>query len=263
MRAAIPPPESANRLARRLSLAFGRDRGRLRRLLERTLERTPGLTETDAGRLARRHLVAAAWRCVGWGGFTHAERFADAIVALYQVDRGDRGRTLTRLAVLPLADAMLIRDFAYVARLHTSVEARRRIRQRFNVKSARGDTVTRRFLTRFEIIAAGRRLRWDVRTSDWLIRIGSRLGRLIPLRWRGSSSEREIRVYIMDLVRRATAGAEHGYDRWVAVLTRVNEEARRSRFRGLSVADVRRIAEPDAPTDPMTGDHSAVVDDEG
>ena len=42
----------------------------------------PGLTETDAGRHARRDIILAAYRCLQWGGIEYAERYAGLVTDL-------------------------------------------------------------------------------------------------------------------------------------------------------------------------------------
>jgi hypothetical protein len=64
---------------------------------------------------------------------------------------------------------------------------------RLRIRPARGDRLERRFLFRLDAIALDRRLRLDLRTSDWLPIVVSRLGRFWPWRWRGTPSERALR----------------------------------------------------------------------
>jgi hypothetical protein len=213
-------------------------------LLNHSLDRMPGLTETDAGRQARREFIMALHRCLIWGGLEYAGQFAELITRLYRADRGDRGRLLCRNAVLPLAEAMLLRDPIYIASMATSAEQRRRTRQQLNVKEARGDHIERRYLTRIDALVYGRRLRADVRTSDWPARLLAATRRLIPQKWRGSARERELRQYVMDVVRRATAGAESDYDLWAEAMIRLHEQAAENRLRDMVLAEVRMLVEP-------------------
>lgn len=243
--------EDVNRLARRMVLSLSRREwgggSRARRfhaLIHGSLQVMPGLTETEHGRLARRDFVLALYRCVAWGGIDYAQTFADLVTRVYQADRGDRGRLLTRHVILPLAETMLVRDQIYIATMAASSEQRRLTRQRLNVKEARGDRLERRYLTRLELVAFNRRLRADVRSSDWPARVVAMGRRIIPKAWRGSVRERDLREYLIDLVNRAVDGADTDYERWTEAMTRLYEQAAEDRLRGMSLAEVRMLVEP-------------------
>jgi len=212
----------------------------------------PGLAETDAGRQARRDFVIAIYRCCHWGSLDLAERFARLLTDLYESDRGDAGRALTRNAVLPLALVMLIRDPIYIAAMASSSEQRRRTRQVLNVKRAREDELRRRYLTRFELLAFGRRYRADVRTSDWLARLVGALRHVVPVRWRGSRRERELRSYIVDFIQSAAREATDDYERCHAALAKLHQQAMDNRLLGMALAEARMLLEPQIP--PPTGD---------
>jgi Pyruvate/2-oxoacid:ferredoxin oxidoreductase gamma subunit len=219
------------------------DAGRLAGLLERTLAEMPGLSETDPGRHARRDFVIALQRCLAWGGFDYARRYADLIVALYRADRGDKGRAITRDAILPLADVMLIRDPIYVATIATSADQRLRTRRRLNVKLARGDRIERRYLTRIELVAFHRRFRLDVRSSDWPAWVVAVARHRIPQRWRGSARERQMRAYVIDVTERTVRGAAHDYERWSETMRRLHQQAREDRLRGMALSELRMLVE--------------------
>lgn len=242
--------EPIERLVRRVGLDLERQRPRRRSasasfmaLLADSLARTPGLAESEAGRAAQRDLVLAMRRCFAWGGVEYAGKYTELVLGVYASDRGDLGRELTRLAVVPLADAMLMRDFVYMAAMASSLDHRRRTRQRLAVRSARGDSVSRRYLNRAEAVGFGWRLRIDFRTSDWPARALSVLGRAVPVAWRGSEADREVRTYVIDLIRRATEGAKTAYRPWAATLQALHEQAESNRLRGITVDQLRERVE--------------------
>ncbi|MHC4220178.1 MAG: hypothetical protein ACYSU7_17165, partial [Planctomycetota bacterium] len=212
-------------------------------LVRQTLAATPGLSETDPGRQARRDLVVALHRCLCWGGFEYARRYADLITALYRADRGDKGRAIARNAIVPLADAMLIREPIYEATLVVGPEQRRKIQRRLNVKLARGDRLERRFLTRIEVVAFQRRFRWDIRFSDWAPLVAAAARHRIPHRWRGNGVERQIRDLVIDVVERAARGAAHDYARWNETMHRLHEQALDDRLRGMALSELRMLIE--------------------
>ncbi len=236
-------------LARRLVLPLKRSRWRgasiaseLDSLIRKSLQAMPGLMETNSGRDAMRIFLMAAYRCMEWGGMRYAERYVELITTLYRADRANAGRALTRHAILPLAETMLIHDPIYLATMATSPEQRRRLRERVNVKPGRGDQIERRYLTRLELTAFRRRFRADVRTSDWPARIARGLWHLTPSPWRGTRRERELREYTMELVRRAGYESEQRYEHWRDVFRRLHHHAVENRLRDMAIAELRMLS---------------------
>ncbi len=249
--------DDVDHLVRRILLLLrcGRWGGRLDvpqfgELIRGALESMPGLTETDPGREARRDLAVALHRCLLWGGYEYAKQYADLITSLYRHDRGDTGRALTRSAILPLAEAMLVRDPIFVATLVTSSVHRRRARRRLNIKLARGDRIQRRFLTRVEVAAFERRLRLDFRTSDWLAWAAAFTRHRIPHRWRGTAHEREIRDLVVNVIEQATDAGPAEYDRWSETLQRLHDQAADDRLRGMALSELRMLIEPETVPEP-------------
>jgi Pyruvate/2-oxoacid:ferredoxin oxidoreductase gamma subunit len=248
--------EDLNRITRRMVLSVRRSRwgGRaiarnFQRLLEQCLVSTPGLAETAAGRQAQRDMVAALYRCLEWGGMDYANKYGQLLMALYRADRGEKGRAITRDAVLPLAEAMLVRDQVYIACLAASPELRRRLQATgshgggLNVKRARGDCMERRYLTRMELIAFNRRYRLDLRTSDWLARVAKASRLVLPHAWRGSRRDRELRQYMIDFIQRATHECGRNYDAWAEAMHRLHHHAVEQRLRSMAVSEVRMLAD--------------------
>jgi Pyruvate/2-oxoacid:ferredoxin oxidoreductase gamma subunit len=211
---------------------------RFRALLASSSAAMPGLAETDAGRQAQRDFMSGLYRCLEWGGFDYAERYARSVTELYQADRGDTGRALTRAAILPLAESMLLRDAIYVAAMATSAEHQRRTRRALNAKPAREDRIERRFATRFELIALRWRVRADVVTSDWVARILAPARHVIPLRLRGSRRERALREAVIDLAAIAARDAALDYERFLAVFRLLHERAAEGTLHDLTAGEL-------------------------
>lgn len=240
--------EPTSRLLRRyvLSLRHKRTRGErwsrtYEELVRSALDEMPGLQETDSGREATRDFVISLFRCLLWGGPTYAKQYRRLIVDLYQSDRGDRGRAITRHAILALGDAMLIRDHLYLARLATSIEQRNWMRSRLGVRPSRGDEVTRRFLNRLELVGFGYRARLDFFSSDWTaFAVRACLGWL-PDRWRGSQSDRDRREIITNAVLKARQAITSEYDLWERRFRALHELALENRLHLMTPATLRRI----------------------
>jgi Pyruvate/2-oxoacid:ferredoxin oxidoreductase gamma subunit len=253
------PLEPAGKSVRRYRLmlargkGYGRDRAdRFRQLVERAIGEVPGLLETSPGREAHRDFIVALRRCVTWGGFELAERFADRIIALYRADRADTGRALTRAAVLPLAESLLIRDAVYVASMAIGSEHRRLTRQRLNVRKGRGDHISVRYLTRIECTFVRWRLRLDLRSSDWLAHVLAALRWVVPSKLRGRRSQRQVRDLVKEAVMQAASAPEDHYDGWHAAIEWMHEISLDGRLRRISPAafrrEIRRRREADQPS---------------
>ena len=237
--------QRVRRHARRIELTLARSgwgrtirASRFRGLVDRSLKAMPGLAESDAGRRSRRTFVTAVHRCLIWGGFDYADRYADLITQLYHADRGDRGRLVTRLAILPLAEVMLIRDPFYLAALVCDAEHRRTMRRRLNVKRARGDEIEFRYLTRFEWLMRDRRMRLDLRSSDWTAQLLSRTRRLVPLRLRGSRRERDLRDAVAEAIRRVTNSEVADYEAASELFRSLHDQAGDGSLRLLMPSDI-------------------------
>ena len=245
--------DSVEHLLRRveLSVTFSPRRIRRRRssfvrLLREGMKSMPGLSETDRGREALRDYILAMDRCLRWGGVAHAQRYRDLLVNLYRADRGDRGRSLTRDAVLPLAEAMLPRDNLFVAAMAVSLDAKFQTRRVLRARASRGDEITRRYVNLLEIVAFRRRWRFEFRSSDWPAALSFMAAPLIPQRWRGTPADRRLRGYVSQICQQAMTEAGDRYDAWAAALHRLHELASQGRLRALPLAHVRRIVA--APT---------------
>lgn len=242
---------SGERLLRRLLLETrtsgwrGKRRAeKFRALATESLRALPGLESSEAGHIARREFLVALHRCLTWGGMPLARRYADMVRSLHAADREESAHAMTRHVIRPLAEAMLIRDLLHLAAMSTSLEHRRRTRDRLAVRFARGDVMERRYLNRVEGVAFGKRFRLDVRTSDWPARILAVVAPWVPERVRGSKDEQEMRDYVVLLVERAIRGATDNPRQWATVLRRLHDACEAtSGFRDITSAELRARVE--------------------
>ncbi len=196
-------PRAMRRIVRSAARRGGRGGERISQALRDALSAMPGLLESEAGRRAAAEFADCLAAAMMWGGVEHAARYAERIRRLYAVDRGESGRELTRLAIAPVAEAMLVRDLFHVAAMSLSPRHLAALRSTLRVRSARGDRVERRFLFRIDALAFGRRMRLDLRTSDWLPIVLARIGRVWPWRWRGTPRERSLREAVLSRLEQA------------------------------------------------------------
>jgi len=210
------------------------------RLLRNATQSLPGLMESAEGRQAMVDLVNAIRRCMLWGGEETANRYMNVLCKLYVVDRAETGRQLTRKVILPLAEAILIREPIYLARLARSPEILRRIKNRLNVRHSHGDILKRRFLSRFQLRLWSWSLQIDMRTSDWSSVLVSLIGRVVPKHWRGHRRDRGVREAIIHGVSQATIEPDN-YEQWVKRFEELHQHALSGKLQSLSLLEVKKI----------------------
>jgi Pyruvate/2-oxoacid:ferredoxin oxidoreductase gamma subunit len=240
--------ESLGRLVRRTALELeasrhgGRRRARqFRELVRETIDAMPALYATNDGRQALRDFVAAAARCVAWGGVRHLRWYVGLVRDLYEAGDRDPERALCTYGLLPLAESILMRDALYVAAIQASVGQARRIRERLGVRELRGDQMTRRYLNRIEVVLGRTKWRLDLRSSDWPAQLALILWRIVPNELRGQPGERRFRAAALAVFERALA--EPGRrDHWVAEVRRLHALASEHRLRDLPAAELEAKA---------------------
>ncbi|MDP7009666.1 MAG: hypothetical protein QGI78_08870, partial [Phycisphaerales bacterium] len=213
-----------------------------KKLFDRVIKEMPGLSDSIEGRESLYSAIVCVRRCLLWGGEHTATQYVDSIVNVYKSDRVETRRKLTRSCVLLLAEAVLVPDPIYLARLARSPEIIRNLRQRLNVRKPRGDELHRRFLSRFELSVGKWRLRADIRTSDWSSALISNIGRIIPHRFRGRRRDREIRSLLMQATRIAAANPTSN-QLWVKKFDSILEKSEGKTIQSMSVGTLREIIE--------------------
>ncbi|MBC8309675.1 MAG: hypothetical protein H8E83_04065 [Planctomycetes bacterium] len=212
----------------------------MQRLIRQSKQSLPGLMESQEGRQAMVDLVNGIRRCMLWGGEETASKFMNSLCKLYEVDRPETGRQLTRKAILPLAEAMLIREPIYLARLARSPEILRRIKNRLNVRHSRGDILKRRFLSRFRLRLWSWSLQIDMRTSDWSSVLVTWIGALVPKHWRGHRRDRGVREAILHALSQATLESENYYQ-WVDRFEKLHQLALNDTLQNISLVELKKI----------------------
>jgi hypothetical protein len=232
---------------RRLALELVRERFGGRRRAERYALSASGmlasfarLGDGDDVDRATRAVVTALHRAIVWGGTRMMRQYESLIAALL---RADPSGELALVAVEPLADAILVRDILYVLSMSTSLEQRRRIRERLGVRASHGDTLERRFLSRFELLIGTRRFRLDFRSSDWPAEIVRLTRPLVPWAIRGDLRAREIRAYAISLAERAASGFDRDSAQWSMCMRRFAMLATDGGLRSLTAAELRASVE--------------------
>ncbi|MFM7051866.1 MAG: hypothetical protein ACKOYN_07015, partial [Planctomycetota bacterium] len=243
VRRAAEEREPVERLVRRLSLELVRERFGGRRRAQRYALSANGMALAfsrfgagdDVDR-ASRAAVTALHRAIVWGGTRMMRRYERLLAELL---RADPSGEMAILAAEPLADAVLVRDVMYVLSMSTSLEQRRRIRERLGVRASHGDALERRFLSRFELALGSRRMRLDFRSSDWPAEVVRLLRPLVPWALRGDARAQEVREYAISLAERAARGFADEPALWSMCVRRFAMLASDGGLRSLSAAELR------------------------
>ena len=223
----------------------------LRQRLRASLDRMPGLMETEAGRQASVDYVQAAAALFRWGGRQHVERLIDRVETIYRVDRGDTGRELTRTAILPMAEVMLLRDLPYYSAVAIGLDHRRRIRRRLGVRTGRGDRLEIVYLIRADLVLFGRRIRAELPAKGWLLRLLAWGGRRLPLGLRGSDIDRRRRAAVLGMIDAAIseAGDTGRYRAWCDQLGRLHRFAVEGRLHEVPLREIESSSDRVRNTD--------------
>ncbi|SDU20116.1 indolepyruvate ferredoxin oxidoreductase [Verrucomicrobium sp. GAS474] len=155
-----------------------------------------------------------------------ASDYLDRLLALHRKDKGGPGYgyAATHAALWNLHRAMVIKDEVFVAQLLSGEEKKQRDLERYNVHPELGDHVVYGHLNRPEFLVFGKKIRFHLKSRQWMLQLmrrGKFLRRLLPS-WH--SEEKAFRAWFLDLVTRFDASDEVSYRRWLAVL-RLPEQA--------------------------------------
>ena len=246
-RRSVEEREPVERLVRRLALELVRERFGGRARARRYALSATGMAmafarfgDDEAVDSATRAAVTALHRAIVWGG-TRMMRLYERLVA--DLLRADPSGDLAVVAVEPLADAILVRDALYVLSMSTSLEQRRRIRERLGVRASHGDTLERRFLSRFELLVGMKRFRLDFRSSDWPSEVVRLVRPIVPWALRGESRAQDVRAYAISLSERASQGFAADPAHWAMCMRRFAMLASDGGLRALSAAELRASVE--------------------
>lgn len=190
-----------------------------------------------------RLLATALQRAELLGGIGYARRMAEVIGGLVDTPGPDGGLRLASTAALPLAETMLIRDIWYLARISTSIEQRRRVRETLGVRTARGDEIRRRYLNRLDVGLGPWRWRIEFRSSDWPERLLRVVARGVPLSLRGDPDRLAARDMMIRLL--VEAGATRDLERlhaWRTFARAMRASASAGRLRTMSAAEIEAQA---------------------
>ena len=168
---------------------------------------------------AHRHLALRVYDLICYEDLATARRYADQVIATAAKDRAGWDFQATRAVLKYAFKVIAIKDEVYVAHLLTSPEKRRRDRARFQIREAQGDRLEYRHINRPEFVLLGKRIRWNMTTRDWQLRLMRRMKFL--RRWLAGwhREEKEFRDWYLALVEQFDAEDPSSYGLWVQILS--------------------------------------------
>ncbi|HVT91059.1 MAG TPA: DUF6537 domain-containing protein [Tepidisphaeraceae bacterium] len=170
---------------------------RFEKLLQSAMQAMPGLSEQSKYDLALR-----IYDLMEYQDISLSRRYVELVHKVYQRDSIDRQFAATHQAIWGLAKFMLIKDEPYVAYLLTRYEKKQRDIAKYAIDIANGDRIVYRHHTRPEFVIAGKRIRFNITTTDWMLRIVRRMKwwRKIPGWHKREVSFREWYISLIDRV---------------------------------------------------------------
>ncbi|WP_428938884.1 DUF6537 domain-containing protein [Fontivita pretiosa] len=144
-----------------------------------------------------------------------ARRYIELVRKVYQSDSASRRFAATHAAIWGLAKVMLIKDEPYVAYLLTRYEKKQRDIAKYGVDEANGDRIVYRHHTRPEFNIGKRRIRFNITTTDWMLKIVRRMKwwRRLPGWHAREVAFRDWYIRLLDRV-----DLQNDYDRAVRIL---------------------------------------------
>jgi indolepyruvate ferredoxin oxidoreductase len=149
---------------------------------------------------SQRHLVLRIYELIRFDGPDLAQEYIDRVSSTFQHDSAAHGYEITKAVLWNAHRVTAIKDEVYVAYLLTSEEKHRRDRERYNVNPELGDRMEYRHLNRPEFVIGGVKIRFKLKTRDWMLRLmakGKILRSILP-GWH--QRERDFRDWFLGLV---------------------------------------------------------------
>ncbi len=163
-------------------------------------------------------LAVRLYDLVCFENLDYASDYLERLITLHQKDDARHGYAATAAALWNLHRVMVIKDEVYVAHLLSSEEKKQRDRDRYHIDPALGDKVVYGHLNRPEFVIGGRKLRFHLKSRQWMLRLmrhAKVLRRILPA-WH--AEERAFRDWYLALADRFAFTDRRTYQQWVQVL---------------------------------------------
>ncbi len=166
---------------------------------------------------AKYDLVLRIYELVNYENIAYAKYYTDLLREVYRKDSSGRNYAATQAAIINLAKVMLIKDEPYVAWLLTRPEKLERDIQKYNIDIPNGDRVKYVHHTRPEIPLGPWRIRLNIKTRNWQLRLMTRARFLRKLpSWH--KREKAFRDWYIELLKQIDLGGDVNYHKWLKIL---------------------------------------------
>jgi indolepyruvate ferredoxin oxidoreductase len=146
-----------------------------------------------------------------------ARRFVKLVQSVYVRDSAQRGYAATAAVIFNLAKVFLIKDEVYVSYLLTRYEKKQRDIAKYAVDVSNGDRIVYRHHTKPELTIGPWRLRFNITTRDWQLKLVGKMKWLRRLPgWH--RRERAFRDWYLGLLERLDLSSDEAYARSLEVL---------------------------------------------
>ncbi|MEZ5405775.1 MAG: DUF6537 domain-containing protein [Verrucomicrobiia bacterium] len=189
--------------------------------LARTLWRltTQAITPLHLDEETLRQLALRIYELLLYENAAYAERYIQTVHSAYRQDTAKHDYTATKAIIWNAFKVMAIKDEIYVAYLLTREEKYQLDNERYHVDPSRGDRIVYSHLNRPEFVIAGQKIKFKIRSRDWMLRLMKQakfLRKLLP-EWH--KKEKQFRDWYLQLVERFTQESDdNSYSTWVEIL---------------------------------------------
>ena len=160
---------------------------------------TQAITPLHLDEETLRQLALRIYELLVYENADYAERYIQTIHAVYHRDSVTQDFAITKAIIWNAFKVMAIKDEIYVAYLLTREEKYQIDNERYHVDPSRGDKIVYRHLNRPEFVVAGQKIKFKLRSQDWMLRLMKNakfLRRLLP-EWH--SQEKQFRDWYLNL----------------------------------------------------------------
>jgi len=161
------------------------------------------LVEGTIGRMSlddetNKHIARRVYDLIMWGNLEYAKKYTDRVLAVYALDREERGFPATKAVIRNLHKVMTIKDEIYTPQLLTDEEKLERDKIRYNVDEDNGDKISYQHINRPEFEILGKQWRFDLPewlAHNWLMKLFKHQKWIRPIldRWGWHKTERGFR----------------------------------------------------------------------
>ncbi|HEX4795536.1 MAG TPA: DUF6537 domain-containing protein [Humisphaera sp.] len=205
----------------------------------------------DLPEAAKFDLALRIYDLMQYQDYAYAKSYADRVRSVYRRDSGERGFAATIAAIWNLAKVMLIKDEMYVSYLLTRYEKKHRDIIKYGVDVSNGDRIVYRHHTKPELNLGRFRVRLNITTRDWQLKLMShaKVLRKLP-RWH--ERETAFRDWYAALLDRVNLSTDTGYQQALAALNSPQQVTgyrevrypKQDRAREQVEAELGRLAKP-------------------